>query len=113
MYTYIYIYIYPHGSQGEKWEVPLKIRLLGTTFWCGLSHQQAATAQMHLVEKNIAECRPRRRSTSPFPDARSRDRGRRGSRGGRQRGLRAGRGLRHFVIGQGGPEVVASQRSAA
>ena len=29
-----------------------------TTFWCGLSNHQAATAQMHLVEKTIVECRP-------------------------------------------------------
>ena len=26
----------------------LGIRLLGTTFWCGLSNHQAATAQMHI-----------------------------------------------------------------
>ena len=30
----------------EKWEVLLGIRLLGATFWCGLSDHQAATAQM-------------------------------------------------------------------
>ena len=29
---------------------------VGTTFWCGSSNHQAATAQMHLVEKNIVEC---------------------------------------------------------
>ena len=34
----------------------LGIWLLGTTCWCGLSNHQAATAQMHLVEKNIVEC---------------------------------------------------------
>ena len=37
-------------SESEKWEVLLGIRLLGTTFWGGLSNHQAATAQMHLVE---------------------------------------------------------------
>ena len=45
-------------SDSEKWEVLLEIRLLGTTFWCGLSNHQAATAQMHLVGTNIVECRP-------------------------------------------------------
>ena len=35
----------------------LGIRLLGTTFWCGLSNHQATTAQMHLVGKSITECR--------------------------------------------------------
>ena len=39
----------------EKWEVLQGIRLLGTTFWCGLSNHQAATAQMHLVGQ--ANCR--------------------------------------------------------
>ena len=33
------------GSQ-ERWEVLLRIRILGTTFWCGLSNHQAPTAQM-------------------------------------------------------------------
>ena len=42
----------------KKWEVLLEIRLLGATFCCGWSNQQAATAQMHLVDKNIVECRP-------------------------------------------------------
>ena len=42
----------------EKWEVLLGVRLLGNTFWCGLSNHQAASAQMRLVGKNIAECRP-------------------------------------------------------
>ena len=41
-------------------EVLLEIRLLGTTFWRGLSNHQAATAQMHLVEKNIVGARPGR-----------------------------------------------------
>ena len=27
-------------------------------FWCGLSNHKAATEQMHLVGKNIVECRP-------------------------------------------------------
>ena len=36
----------------------LGIRLQGTTSGCGLSNHQAATAQIHLVDKNIAECRP-------------------------------------------------------
>ena len=30
----------------------------GTTFRCGLSNHQAATAQMHSVEETILECRP-------------------------------------------------------
>ena len=42
----------------EKWEVLLGIRLLGTTCWCKLSYHQAASAQMHLVAKEIVECRP-------------------------------------------------------
>ena len=42
----------------KKWEVLLEVRLQGTTFWYGLSNHQAATAQMHLVETNILECRP-------------------------------------------------------
>ena len=56
VYIYIYIYIYTHihihmlsrlrSTLKEKWEVLLGIRLLGTTFWCGLSNHQAATAQM-------------------------------------------------------------------
>ena len=37
----------------EKWEVLLGIRLLGTTFWRGSSNHQAASVQMHLVERNI------------------------------------------------------------
>ena len=41
-------------------------RLLGIVFWCGLSNHQTATAQMHLVETNIAECRSPPRSTSHF-----------------------------------------------
>ena len=36
----------------------LGIRLLGATFQGGLSNRQADTAQMHLVEKHIAGCRP-------------------------------------------------------
>ena len=52
----------------EKWEVLRGIRLLGTTCCCGLSNHQAATAQMHLVEKYIVECPPHLRSTSPFAD---------------------------------------------
>ena len=36
----------------------LGIRLPGTTFWSGLSNHQAASAQMHLVGRNIVECRP-------------------------------------------------------
>ena len=42
----LYIYIY------KIWEVSLGIRLLGTTFWCGSSNPQAATAQRRLVERN-------------------------------------------------------------
>ena len=50
----------PHAyrTAKEKWEVLLGIRLLGTTFGCGLSNHQAATAQMHFVGKSIVECRP-------------------------------------------------------
>ena len=49
----------PDGHAQEKWEVLLGIRLLGTTFRCGLSNHEAATAQVHLVElTNIVECRP-------------------------------------------------------
>ena len=52
-----------HASQSraplqEKWEAPLGIRLLGNTVWRGLSNHQAATAQMHSVGNNIAECPP-------------------------------------------------------
>ena len=43
----------------------LGIRLLGTTFWCGLSNHQAATAQMHLVENSFVEC-PRLLGTLPL-----------------------------------------------
>ena len=42
----------------EKWEVLLGIRLPGITFWRGSSNHQAATVQMHVVEKNIVECPP-------------------------------------------------------
>ena len=35
-----------HPLRTEGWEVLLGIRLLGTTFWCGLSNCQAAAAQM-------------------------------------------------------------------
>ena len=46
------------GLLREKWEVLLGIRLLGNTFWFGLSNHQAAAAQTRLVETNIVECRP-------------------------------------------------------
>ena len=47
----------------------LGIRLIETTFWCGLSNHQAATAEMHLVQNDIVECLPiPLRSTSPFSD---------------------------------------------
>ena len=44
--------------QNIVWEVLLGIRLLGSTFWCGLSNHQAAAAQIPLVEKNIVERPP-------------------------------------------------------
>ena len=49
----------------RKWEVLLGIRLLGATFWCGLSNHQAAAAQMHLAN-NAYRRVPILRSTSPF-----------------------------------------------
>ena len=45
----------------------LLIRLLGTTCWCGLSNHQAATAQMHLVETAMEECRPLLGALPPSP----------------------------------------------
>ena len=69
----------------------LGIRLLRTTFWCGLSNHQAATAQMGSSQ---AEFSPRinkycrvptpLRSTSPFSDRWSRP----GAGRGRGQGLR-------------------------
>ena len=71
LYTYIYIYVYTHYTHmtladrlaasrnrrrsrfGEKWEVLLGIRLLGTTFWCGLSNHQAATEQMRTWQNRV------------------------------------------------------------
>ena len=38
----------------EKWEVLLGMLLLGTTFWCGLSNHQAATAQMGTCKTYIS-----------------------------------------------------------
>ena len=46
------------AAEADKRYGRLGIRLLGTTFWCGLSNHQADTAQMHLVEKSIVECPP-------------------------------------------------------
>ena len=68
----------------------LGIRLLGTTFWCGWSNHQAATAQMQsVVNKNRTVPTPLR-STSPFPEPSSQRReGRAAPRGlpGRRRHL--------------------------
>ena len=50
----------------EKWEVLLGIRLLGTTFWRGLSSHQAATAQNALGGKRYRRVPTPLRSTSPF-----------------------------------------------
>ena len=66
-----------HGCSNvwEKWQVLLGIRLLGTTFWCGLSNHQAATAQMGTWQAELSlrikkDCRVPTplRSTSPFSD---------------------------------------------
>ena len=46
----------------------LGIRLLGTTFGCRLSNLQAATAQMHLVEKEYRGVPTPLTSTSPCSD---------------------------------------------
>ena len=52
----------------EKWEVLLGTWLLGTTCWCGLSNHQAATAQMHSVDKTYRRVPTPLRSTPPFSD---------------------------------------------
>ena len=64
-----------------KWEVLLGIRLLGTTFWCGLSNLRAATAQMSAWQAEFSlrinkDCRVPTllRSTSPFSDSSSKPR---------------------------------------
>ena len=49
-------------------KVLLGIRLLGITFWCGLSNHQAATARMHSVEKTYRRVPTPLRRTSPFSD---------------------------------------------
>ena len=38
------------GAHGEKWDVFLGIRLLGTSCWSGLSNHRAANAQMGTVD---------------------------------------------------------------
>ena len=74
--------------RSERWEVLLGIRPLGTTFWRGLSNHQAATAQMHLVEKIIVECRPLLGALPP-----SLTDGTAGARSFPRRGRRAGQGV--------------------
>ena len=62
----IIIIISSSSSSNTSSKVILGIRLLGATFWRGSSDHQAATAQMHSVNKNHRRVPTHLRITSPI-----------------------------------------------